>query len=133
MFRLVGPLLLLVAAGCREHSSPADALKSDLPANVRRPALDNGVHGATALAGAHLYAASGCANCHVYAGVGSSNLGAPDLTAEGAKGRSVGALVDFLRCPICADPDTAMPSFKALGNANLRKIAVFLEASKGRQ
>jgi mono/diheme cytochrome c family protein len=134
MVRLVVPLLLLVAAGCREHSSPADVLgPGDLPAKVRSAALENGVHGATALAGARLYATSGCAQCHTYAGVGNRNLGAPDLTAEGARGKGVGALVEFLRCPGCSDSNSAMPPFKALGPENLRKIAVFLEASKGKQ
>jgi mono/diheme cytochrome c family protein len=133
MVRLVVPLLLLVAAGCREHSSPPDAVRSDLPAKLRSAALENGVHGATALAGARLYAASGCAGCHTYGHVGSSNLGAPDLTAEGAKRKGVGDLVELLRCPSCTDPGSAMPPFKALGPENLRKIAVFLAASKGKQ
>ena len=134
MLRLVVPLLLLVAAGCREHSTPADVLgPSELPVKLRSAAQENGVHEATALTGARLYATSGCAQCHTYAGVGNRNLGAPDLTAEGAKGKSVGALVEFVRCPSCADSNTAMPPFKALGPENLRKIAVFLEASKGKQ
>ena len=42
---------------------------------------------ADAVAGANLFAESGCLNCHTYLGTGSSNLGAPDLSAEGAKGR----------------------------------------------
>ena len=37
--------------------------------------------------GATLFAESGCLNCHTYLGTGSSNLGAPDLSAEGAKGQ----------------------------------------------
>src|SRR5438477_8579157 len=37
-----------------------------------------------ALAGAKIFATVGCMNCHTYNGAGSSNLGAPDLTAEGA-------------------------------------------------
>ena len=40
-----------------------------------------------AVAGATLFAESGCMNCHTYLGAGSSNLGAPDLSEEGAKGR----------------------------------------------
>ena len=36
--------------------------------------------------GATLFAESGCLNCHVYLGAGSSNLGAPDLSEEGAEG-----------------------------------------------
>ena len=40
-----------------------------------------------AIAGAKLFAQIGCLNCHTYLGAGGSNLGAPDLSAEGAKGQ----------------------------------------------
>ena len=33
-------------------------------------------------------------NCHTYLGAGSSNLGAPDLSEEGAKGRGIEWQVD---------------------------------------
>ena len=42
-----------------------------------------------AVAGAKLFAVVGCLNCHTYLGVGNSNLGAPDLSAEGAKRKGV--------------------------------------------
>ena len=42
-----------------------------------------------AVAGAKLFAQSGCLNCHTYLGAGGSNLGAPDLTAEGAKDKGI--------------------------------------------
>jgi menaquinol-cytochrome c reductase cytochrome b/c subunit len=84
-----------------------------------------------ALAGANLFAESGCANCHTYLGTGSSNLGAPDLSAEGAKNKGVQFQIDHLKCPSCVNPGSPMPPFAALGDDNLHKLAVFLEASKG--
>jgi mono/diheme cytochrome c family protein len=84
-----------------------------------------------ALAGAHLFAKSGCTNCHTYLGSGGSNLGAPDLSAEGAKGKGIDFQVNHLKCPSCVNPGSPMPPFAALGEDNLRKLAAFLEASKG--
>jgi menaquinol-cytochrome c reductase cytochrome b/c subunit len=84
-----------------------------------------------AVEGATLFAESGCLNCHVYLGTGSSNLGAPDLSAEGAKGRGIEWQVEHLKNPSSKTPGSPMPSFAALGEENLTKIATFLEASKG--
>ena len=83
--------------------------------------------------GAVLFAQSGCMNCHIYLGDGSPNLGAPDLTDAGSKGRGVEWQVEHLKCPSCVTPGSPMPAFANLGDENLRKIAVFLEASKGPQ
>jgi hypothetical protein len=82
-------------------------------------------------AGATLFAQSGCLNCHVYAGTGGQNLGAPELTEEGTKGRGVQWQVDHLTCPSCVNPGSPMPSFAALGADQLKQIGVFLESSKG--
>ena len=38
-----------------------------------------------------------------------------------------------LRCPTCVGPGSAMPSYAALGDANLRRVAEFLRASRGTQ
>jgi menaquinol-cytochrome c reductase cytochrome b/c subunit len=84
-----------------------------------------------AVAGATLFAESGCLNCHVYMGAGGQNLGAPELTEEGAKGRGVEWQIAHLQNPSSKTPGSPMPSFAALGDENLRKIAIFLEASKG--
>src|SRR6266699_2170105 len=66
-----------------------------------------------AVPGAKLFATSGCLNCHTYNGAGGSQLGAPDLSAEGSKNKGIAfQIADF-------------------GEANLRKLAIFLEASKG--
>lgn len=86
---------------------------------------------AEAEAGAGLFAESGCLTCHIYSGAGSSNLGAPDLTAEGAKGRGLEWQIKHLECPSCVVPGSPMPAYKSLGADNLKKIATFLEASKG--
>ena len=84
-----------------------------------------------AVAGATLFAQSGCLNCHVYLGAGGQNLGAPELTAEGAKGKGVQWQVEHLKNPKSKNPSSPMPPFADLGNENLTKIATFLEASKG--
>jgi quinol---cytochrome c reductase cytochrome c subunit, bacillus type len=84
-----------------------------------------------AVPGAKLFAQSGCLTCHTYLGTGSSNLGAPDLTAEGTKNRGIDFQIRHLKCPACVTPGSPMPSFASLGDANLRKIAIFLESSKG--
>ena len=81
--------------------------------------------------GANLFAESGCLNCHTYQGSGGQNLGAPDLTAEGAKGRGVQFQIDHLKCPSCVNPGSPMPSFAGLTDAQLKSLAVFLESSKG--
>jgi menaquinol-cytochrome c reductase cytochrome b/c subunit len=84
-----------------------------------------------ALAGAKLFAESGCVSCHTYLGTGSSNLGAPDLSAEGAKNKGARFQIDHLKCPSCVNPGSPMPAFAGLGEDNLRKLAAFLEASSG--
>ena len=85
----------------------------------------------TAIAGGKIFAQAGCMTCHTYLGAGSSNLGAPDLSAEGAKNKGIKFQIDHLKCPSCVNSGSPMPSFKDLGDANLRQLATFLEASKG--
>ena len=86
-----------------------------------------------AVEGATLFAESGCLNCHVYLGAGGQNLGAPELTLEGLKGRGIQWQVDHLKNPSSKAPGSPMPAFADLGEENLVKIATFLEASKGPQ
>ena len=122
----------LTLAGCGE--SKHESIASGVTAQIPRWAKEQGFAGnREALAGAKLFAESGCTNCHTYLGAGSTNLGAPDLSAEGARGKRVEAQVDFLTCPSCGGRGGVMPPFKALGPENLHRIAVFLEASKGKQ
>jgi menaquinol-cytochrome c reductase cytochrome b/c subunit len=84
-----------------------------------------------AIAGAKLFAVVGCLNCHTYNGAGTSNLGAPDLTAEGAKGRGIAWQIAHLKDPRSKTPGSPMPSFAAQPPNNLNALATFLEASKG--
>jgi mono/diheme cytochrome c family protein len=86
-----------------------------------------------AVPGAKLFAQSGCLNCHTYVGAGGSNLGAPELTAEGAKNKGLAFEIAHLKCPSCVNKGSPMPSFAALGEANLKKLAIFLDASKGKK
>lgn len=85
----------------------------------------------SAIPGAKLVAVTDCRSCHVYAGSGAKRSSAPDLTRQAARKRSLAWLVRKLRCPDCVRPGSGMPSYAELGDANLRRIAVFLRASKG--
>jgi quinol---cytochrome c reductase cytochrome c subunit, bacillus type len=84
-----------------------------------------------ARAGAEIFAVSGCLNCHTYGGTGASQLGAPDLTEEGTRNRGIDWQIRHLENPSSVTPGSPMPSFAELGQDNLRKLATFLEASKG--
>ena len=57
--------------------------------------------------GATIFALAGCMGCHTYLGAGTPNLGAPDLSAEGAKGRGEEFQIDHLKCPSCVNPGLA--------------------------
>jgi mono/diheme cytochrome c family protein len=83
--------------------------------------------------GAKLFAVAGCTACHTYLGSGSSNLGAPDLTSIGTRNLGIDFQVRHLKCPSCVNPGSPMPKFESLGDKRLRDLAVFLEASKGKQ
>jgi menaquinol-cytochrome c reductase cytochrome b/c subunit len=81
--------------------------------------------------GAEVFAQAGCLNCHTYLGEGSPNLGAPDLTDEGSKGRGFQWQVDHLKDPAAIVPGSPMPSFGKLPEEQLNQLAVFLECSPG--
>jgi menaquinol-cytochrome c reductase cytochrome b/c subunit len=108
----------------------ASEIKAAVPSWAQKQGFANNPD---AVAGANLFAVSGCTNCHTYLGAGGSNLGAPDLSDEGSKGKGIQFQIDHLKCPSCVNPGSPMPSFQALGEDNLRKLATFLEASKGAQ
>ena len=116
----------LTYKGATARESLASETASAVPTWVKKQGLPQ-----NAVPGARLFAVSGCLTCHTYLGTGSSNLGAPDLSAEGAKGRGLRFQIDHLKCPSCVNPGSPMPPFASLGEDNLRKLAIFLEASKG--
>jgi menaquinol-cytochrome c reductase cytochrome b/c subunit len=81
--------------------------------------------------GANIFAQAGCMNCHTYLGAGSTNLGAPDLTTEGSKGKGKQFQIDHLKCPSCVTPGSPMPAFPDFTNEQYDQLATFLEESKG--
>jgi mono/diheme cytochrome c family protein len=131
---VVAAALTVISMGVLTYkgATAQEAIAAEVKAAIPSWAQKEGFAGnKVALAGANLFAESGCVACHTYLGTGSTNLGAPDLSAEGAKGRGIQFQIDHLKCPSCVNPGSPMPPFAALGEANLRKLATFLEASKG--
>jgi cytochrome c553 len=116
----------LTYKGATAKEALGSEIKAAVPSWVKKQGLPP-----NAVPGANLFAVAGCLNCHTYLGTGSSNLGAPNLSAEGKKGRGIQFQINHLKCPSCVTPGSPMPPFASLGEANIRKIAIFLEASKG--
>jgi menaquinol-cytochrome c reductase cytochrome b/c subunit len=131
---VVSAVLVVISMGVLTYKGAVakEAIASEVEAAIPSWAQKQGFAGnKEALAGAKLFAQSACTNCHTYLGTGSSNLGAPDLSSEGAKGKGIQFQIDHLKCPSCVNSGSPMPSFADLGEDNLRKLATFLEASKG--
>ncbi len=131
---IVASILVVISMGVLTYkgATAKEALGSELIAKVPSWAATQGfTSNRSAVAGARLFAVSGCLNCHSYLGTGGSFPGAPNLTAEGAKNKGVAFQIAHLKCPACVNAGSPMPSFAGLGEANLRKLADFLEASKG--
>jgi menaquinol-cytochrome c reductase cytochrome b/c subunit len=131
---IVASVLVVASMGILTYkgATAKEALGTELLAEVPHWAQKQGFqNNPQAVAGAKLFAVSGCLNCHTYLGVGGHNLGAPELTAEGAKHKGIAFQVSHLKCPACVNSGSPMPSFAGLGDARLTQIATFLEASKG--
>jgi cytochrome c553 len=131
---IVAAALTVVSMGVLTYkgATAQEAIASEVKAAIPSWAKTQGFRGQKEpLAGANLFAESGCTNCHLYLGTGSSNLGAPDLSAEGSKNKGIQFQINHLKCPSCVNPGSPMPPFAALGEDNLHKLATFLEASKG--
>jgi mono/diheme cytochrome c family protein len=131
---IVASILVVISMGVLTYkgATAKEALGSEIVGHVPSWAAKQGFTGnAQAIAGAKLFAVAGCLNCHTYLGDGGTNLGAPDLSAEGAKNKGIAFQVSHLKCPACVNSGSPMPSFAGLGDARLKQIAAFLEASKG--
>jgi quinol---cytochrome c reductase cytochrome c subunit, bacillus type len=131
---VVAAALTVISMGVLTYkgATAEEAIAAEVKAAIPSWAQKEGFAGnKDALAGAELFAESGCVACHTYLGTGSTNLGAPDLTSEGAKNKGIKFQIDHLKCPSCVTPGSPMPQFADLGEDNLRKLAIFLEASKG--
>jgi cytochrome c553 len=79
--------------------------------------------------GALLFADSGCLSCHIYLGAGSQNLGAPELTNEGQRGRGVEFQIQHIMNPQSTTPGSQMPPFPNFTDQEYQDLAAFLEAS----
>src|SRR5213592_1937931 len=86
---------------------------------------------AQGIEGAKIFAQAGCMGCHTYLGAGTPNLGAPDLSAEGSKGRGKDFQIAHLKCPSCVNPGSPMPPFTNFSPEQYDQLATFLEESKG--
>jgi menaquinol-cytochrome c reductase cytochrome b/c subunit len=131
---IVASILVVLSMGVLTYkgATAKEALGSELVGHVPAWAKKQGFTGnQQAVAGAKLFAVAGCLNCHTYVGDGGHNLGAPDLSAEGAKSKGIAFQISHLKCPACVNTGSPMPSFAGLGDARLKQIAAFLEASKG--
>jgi hypothetical protein len=133
---IVASILVVISMGVLTYkgATAKEALGSELRAHVPSWAKEQGFqNNPDAIKGAQLFAVSGCLNCHVYLGDGGQNLGAPELTAEGAKNKGIAFQIAHLQCPACKNAGSPMPSFSGLGVDRLKLLATFLEASKGPQ
>jgi mono/diheme cytochrome c family protein len=131
---MVAGVLVIISMGVLTYkgATAREALGSELKALVPTWAKKQGFeNNPKAIAGANLFAVVGCANCHMYEGIGGGFAGAPNLSAEGAKGKGVDFQIRHLECPSCVNPGSPMPSFQDLGTERLSQLAAFLEASKG--
>jgi menaquinol-cytochrome c reductase cytochrome b/c subunit len=143
---VVAAILVVISMGELTYKGAVakEALASEVVAAVPQWAQREGfANNPKAVAGAKVFAEGGCTSCHTYLGTGGGNLGAPDLSSEGTKGKGVQGLEAYV-----ADPskfgNTVMPKFasfssipakdaqgKDLGISQLRALAIFLDASKG--
>jgi menaquinol-cytochrome c reductase cytochrome b/c subunit len=124
----VASMAVLTWKGATAKEALASEVIANVPTWVQQENLPP-----KAVPGAKLFATAGCTACHTYLGTGSSNLGAPDLTAIGQRNLGVDFQIRHLKCPSCVNPGSPMPKFESLGQKRLRQLAVFLEASQGKQ
>jgi len=121
-------MAILTWKGATAKEALASEVIADVPNWVKQEKLPQ-----NAVAGAKLFAVAGCTACHTYLGTGSSNLGAPDLTAIGTRKLGIDFQIRHLKDPASVVPGSPMPKFASLGEKRLRELAIFLEASKGKQ
>jgi menaquinol-cytochrome c reductase cytochrome b/c subunit len=131
---MVAAVLTIISMGVLtwKGATAKEALASEVIRDVPKWVADERLP-ANARPGAKLFASAGCTACHTYDGSGGSNLGAPDLTAIGTRNLGIQFQINHLKCPSCVTPGSPMPKFASLGDARLNQLAIFLEASKGKQ
>src|SRR5438034_5890292 len=130
---VIAAILVVISMGVLTYkgATAKEALASEVVQAVPTWAQRQGFAGnANAVAGARICASSGCTACHTYLGTGSSNQGAPDLSAEGTKGRSKQNLMAYIKDP-SKFGNNVMPKF-GFSDQQLSQLAAFLLASKGK-
>ena len=129
---VVAALLVIASMGVLTYkgATAKEALGSEAVAKVPEWQKQQNLS-AQGVEGAKIFAQAGCLGCHTYLGEGSPNLGAPDLSAEGAKNRGIQFQIDHLKCPSCVNPGSQMPPFANFSNEQYQQLATFLEESKG--
>jgi cytochrome c553 len=130
---IVAAILVVLSMGVLTYkgATARESLGSELSEAVPVWAEREGFGGnEDAVRGAEIFAQAGCAQCHTYLGTGSQNLGAPDLSDIGAQDRGVEYLQSYVTNP-AQFGNNQMPPFAGLGEENLQKLAIFLDASKG--
>jgi menaquinol-cytochrome c reductase cytochrome b/c subunit len=130
---MVAAVLTIISMGVLtwKGATAQEALASEVKQNIPRWIKEERLP-PEAKPGVELFATAGCTACHTYDGAGGSNLGAPDLTDIGSRNLGIPFQIAHLTCPSCVNPGSPMPSFKSLGPMRLHQLAVFLEASKGK-
>ncbi len=129
---VVAALLVIASMGVLTYkgATAKEALPAENLAKVPEWVTAQGLS-AKGEEGAKIFAQAGCMGCHTYLGAGASNLGAPDLSAEGAKGRGIDFQIAHLKCPSCVNPGSPMPPFTSFTDEQYQQLATFLEESKG--
>ena len=130
---VVASILVVISMGVLTYKG-ATAKESLASENVRssfRPMGEGRTCRPRPVPGAKLFAQVGCLNCHTLPRRGRPQPRRAGPAAEGAKNKGVAFQIDHLKCPSCVNPGSPMPSFAGLGQDNLKKLAIFLEASKG--
>jgi menaquinol-cytochrome c reductase cytochrome b/c subunit len=131
---IVAALLVIASLGILTYkgATAEESLGAENEALVPEWEQEQGLS-ATGVEGARIFALAGCMNCHIYLGAGASNLGAPELTEEGAKGKGKQFQIEHLKCPSCVTPGSPMPAYEDFSDEQYDQLATFLEESKGPQ
>src|SRR5437588_10495966 len=99
---VVAAILVVISMGELTYKGAVakEALASEVVAAVPQWAQREGfANNPKAVAGAKVFAEGGCTSCHTYLGTGGGNLSAPDLSAEGTKGKGVQGLESYVSDP----------------------------------
>ncbi len=88
-----------------------------------------------ALSGRSLFLASGCGACHTVRGTSAEGKTGPDLTHVGGRlrlgagvlGNEVGDFARWIEEARAVKPDVHMPSFRMLGQKEIREMAAYLD------